>query len=54
MDFTQLSGKYPIRPDFLVKNYCLSSEKRTRWIVRVWKVTYFRLRDQTDIGTVKY
>jgi len=30
---------------FLVKNDYLSSENRTRWIVRVKKMTYFRLRD---------
>jgi len=31
----------------------LSSEKRTRWIFSL-KMTYFRLKDQTNIRTRKY
>jgi len=38
---------------FLVKNDYLNSGKRTRWIVRVGKITYFRLRGRTNIGTRK-
>jgi len=37
---------------FLAKNDYLSSEKWTRRIVRVWKMTYFRLKDQINIGTI--
>jgi len=37
-----------VKFDFLVKSDYLKSEKRTRWIVRVEKMIYFRLRDQTN------
>ena len=39
---------------YLVKNYKLNSEKRTRWIVRVEQTTHLRPRDQTKIGTREY
>jgi len=37
---------------FLVKNDYLTSEEKTRWMIE--KMTYFKLRAQTNIGTRKY
>jgi len=38
---------------FVKMTIYLNGEKRTRWIVRAEKMTYFRLRDQTNIGARK-